>query len=388
MKKRKCLSIFLIGSLVMTFSLAVSSICFSAEELIKDPFTELSMFDPEEYLRFRGERHAEVELNPAMEPERINTPMTPNWKPKSPPWTIGWSDITVHNPWRMTVTWEGKHEASKYPNLIKNFWQTEAGGDISKQIADIETLIAKGVDALIISPGSPSALVPVIEKAYDMGIPVVVFHGRVDTEKFTSSVQPDEYAMGWLFGIWLGEQLKGKGKVIGMKALPGYKPAIDRWQGAVDGISQFPGIKLLGAEFGHWSPIKARTAATDLLAAHPEFDGILCIDAWGPAAFIEFMLAAGKPLVPTTGFEENSGFKVWIQHDVRGIGAIEPTWLAAEAVKIVIKILQGEPVLKRYLTRVPIVTKEDAERLYRPDMPDSFYPGSHLPEEVLQKLYK
>jgi len=388
MKRKKSLSILLVSSLAVIFFLGGSSVCVRAQELIKDPFTELSMFDSGEYLRHRGQKQVEVDLNPACEVERINTPMTPNWKPKSPPWAIGWSDITVHNPWRMTVTWEGKHEVSKYPDLIKDFWQTEAGGDIGKQIADIETLIAKRVDALIISPGSPSALVPVIEKAYDMGIPVIVFHGRVDTQKFASSIQPDEYGMGWLFGTWLGKQLNGKGEIIGFKALPGYKPAIDRWQGAIDGIGQYPGIKLLGAEFAHWSPVEARKAATNLLAAHPQFDGILSIDPWAVGAVVEYMVAAGRPLVPTTGFEENSSFKVWKEHGITGIGANEPTWLGAEAVKVAIKILQGEPVFKRYLTRCPIVTREDMERLYRPDMPDSYYPGSHLPEEVLREIYK
>jgi ribose transport system substrate-binding protein len=387
MKRKKRLSILVITGLVLTLSIG-STVGVIAQEMIKDPYTELPMLDPNAYLKFRGKKTAEITLSPAMEPEMVNTPMTPNWKPKDPPWTIGWSDITVHNPWRMTVTWEGKYVAQKYPNLIKSLFQVEAGGDIGKQVSDVENLIAKGVDALIISPGSPSALVPVIEKAYDRGVPVIVFHGRVSTERFTSSIQPDEYGFGWLFGDWLGKQLNGKGKIIGFKALPGYKPAIDRWQGAVDGIAQYPGIKMLGAEFAHWSPVKGRQAAMNLLAAHPEFDGILSIDPWATAAVIELMVAAGRPLVPTTGFEENSSFKVWKKYNVPGIGANEGTWLASQAVLVAIKVLQGEPIFKRYLTRVPIVTREDMDRLYRPDMPDSFYPGSHLPDEILREIYQ
>lgn len=387
MQRKTWLSILLIVGLSLTLCLG-TTLGVSAQELVKDPYTELPMLDPGEYLKMSGKKHAEIALSPAMEPERINTPMTPNWEPKDPPWTIGWSDITVHNPWRMTVTWEGKYIAQKYPNLIKSLFQVEAGGDIGKQVSDVENLIAKGVDALIISPGSPGALVPVIEKAYEKGIPVIVFHGRVNTEKFTCSIQPDEYGFGWLFGDWLGKQLNGKGKIIGFKALPGYKPAIDRWRGAADGIAQYPDIKLLGAEFAHWSPVKGRQAATNLLAAHPQFDGILSIDPWATAAVIELMVAAGRPLVPTTGFEENSSFKVWKKYNMPGIGANEGTWLASQAVLVAIKVLQGEPVYKRYLTRVPIVTREDMERLYRADMPDSYYPGSHLPDEILRKIYQ
>ncbi|MBW2618259.1 MAG: substrate-binding domain-containing protein [Deltaproteobacteria bacterium] len=384
MELRKSMVILLFVGLAVVLSLGSAS----AEQPTVDPFTNLSMFSSDNYIKVRAAKGTEVDLNPAMQSERINTPMTPSWKPKPPPWRIGWSDITVHNPWRMVVTWEGKLEAEKYPKLIKELIQVEAGGDINKQISDCENLLAKGVDVLIISPGSPSALVPVIEKAYEKGVPVIVFHGRVNTEKFTCSIQPDEYGFGWLFGDWLGKQLNGKGKVIGFKALPGYKPAIDRWQGAVDGLAQYPGVKMLGAEFAHWSPVKGRQAATNLLAAHPSFDGILSIDPWALAACIELMAAAGRPMVAATGFEENSSFRMWIEYDITGIGANEPTWLAAEAIKIAIKVMQGQPIYKRYLTQVPVVHREDLDKVYRPDMPDSYYPGSHLPDKVLREIFK
>ena len=388
MKGNKYLCFLLVFILALPMSLSIFALTSHAEEQIKDPFAGLQVLDPQDYLKLRGERKGDVQLEPVMGAEQINTPMTPNWKPKPPPWTFGYSEITVHNPWRMTVKEEALYEAAKYPDLIKKIFQVEAGGNVAKQIADCENLIAKGVDVLIISPGSPSALVPVIEKAYEKGIPVIVFHGRVNTEKFTCSIQPDEYGFGWVFGNWLGKQLKGKGKVIGIKGLPGYKPAIDRWQGAMDGIGQYPGIKIVGEEFGHWSPVKGREAATNLLAAHPKFDGILSIDPWAVGAILDLMATSGRAMVPTTGFEENSSFNAWKKYDVTGIGCYEPTWLSGEAVKVAIKVMQGEPFYKRYLTKVPIIMKKDVDKMYRADMPASYYPGSHLPDEILRKIYK
>ncbi len=388
MKGKKCFYLLLVSILAVVLLLPICGLTALAAEQLKDPFAGLPVLDPQDYLKFRGERKVDVPLASVMEAEQINTPMTPNWKPKPPPWTFGYSEITVHNPWRMTVKEEALYEAKKHQDLIKKIFQVEAGGDIAKQIADCENLIAKGVDVLIISPGSPSALVPVIEKAYEKGIPVIVFHGRVNTEKFTCSIQPDEYGFGWVFGDWLGKQLNGKGKVIGIKGLPGYKPAIDRWQGAVDGIGQYPGIKIIGEEFGHWSPVKGRQASTNLLAAHPKFDGILSIDPWAVGAILELMAASGRAMVPATGFEENSSFKAWKKYNVTGIGCYEPTWLSAEAVKVAIKLMQGEPFYKRYLTRVPIIMKKDVDKMYRADMPDSYYPGSHLPDEILRTIYK
>jgi ribose transport system substrate-binding protein len=388
MKRKGWLVVLLVSILVVPVFVQIGAISVAAQEKIVDPYTSLPMFDPNEYLRVLGEKYANVALSPAMLAEKINTPDTGKWKSSPPPWRFGYSDITVHNPWRMTVWNEAKYEAEKYPKLIKEMYQVEAGGDISKQIADIEDLIAKGVNALLISPGSPGALVPVIEKAYDKGIPVILLNGRINSEKFTSECEHDEFGMGWLFATWLGKQLNGKGSIIGIKGLAGYKDATDRWNGALAGIAQYPGIKLLGSEFGQWSPVEGRRAATNLLAAYPHFDGILSIDPWGTAAILELMAAAGRPMVPTTGFEENSSFRAWKKYDVTGIGANEPTWLSAEAVKIAIKVLQGEPIYKRYVALVPIVDKAASEKLYRGDMPDSYYPGSHLPEEVLKKIFK
>lgn len=384
MKSKKWSTVLLISSLVMIFSLGGSSISLGQEEVIKD----LKMLDPENYLQLRGEKYAEVGMDPGLEPERINLPMTPHWESKSPPWSIGYSDFSLLNTWRIMVAETAKHEASKYPDLIKNYWMVEAGGDISKQVADIETLIAKKVDALIIAPGSPSALVPVIEKAYDMGIPVIVFHGRVDTEKFACSIQPDEYGMGFLYGDWLGKQLNGKGKIIGFKAVPGYRAAIDRWEGALAGISQYPDIKLLGAEFSWWNIPRATKAATDLLAAYPDFDGVLSVDEFATRAVVEALVAKGKPLVPMTCFEVNGCFAVWKKHNVTSIASNDPIWLGAEAVKVAVKILQGEPVYKRYLARCPLITEKERDKLYRPDMPDGYYCLSRLPEEALKRIFK
>ena len=365
---------------------AAAEVAETAEEKeVKELFTEV--VDPNLYLEGLGERWVDVEFSPFMNAEPINTPMTPHWEVKEPPWTFGYSDLTISNPWRTTVMKEAQYEAEKHPE-IGEFFVTEAGGDINDQISDIENLIAKNIDALIIVPGSPSALVPVIEKAYDSGIVIIVVHGRVDTEKFTCSIQPDEYGFGWIFGDWLGKKLNGQGEVVGIKAMAGYKPAIDRWAGALDGISQYPDIKIIGEEFGQWDPVEGKKAATSLLAAHKDFDGILSIDPWATAAILELMAYEGREMVPTTGFEENSSFKAWIDNDVEGIGCYEPTWLSAEAVIAAIKVLQGQPVYKRYLTNAPIITEEVRDKIYRPDMSSSYYPGSRLPEEMLQEIFK
>ena len=62
---------------------------------------------------------------------------------------------------------------------------TDAGGDTAKQIADVDDLLTRGVDALVIPPAVADALGPAIERAYDAGIPVMVFQSSPGTDKYT-----------------------------------------------------------------------------------------------------------------------------------------------------------------------------------------------------------
>jgi ribose transport system substrate-binding protein len=121
---------------------------------------------------------AALAVPPAQEPEMVDT----TEYQKEGPYKIGFSNISVVNSWRVQMVEELKHEAALHPEVAE-LYITDAGGDINKQIADIEDLLAKGIDALLVTPASPTALVPVIEEAYESGIPVIVFNSALDGDQ-------------------------------------------------------------------------------------------------------------------------------------------------------------------------------------------------------------
>ena len=141
---------------------------------------------------------------------------------KEPPYTIALS--TNH----MAVTWmdiykaEMVDELEGYGDAIKEFIHVDAGGDIPAQIANIEDLISRKVDAIIIDPASPTALVPAVEKAYDAGIVTIVNKSGINTDKYTAFQNNDEVQFGQLGAQWLVDQLGGKGIVLGLRGIPGY----------------------------------------------------------------------------------------------------------------------------------------------------------------------
>lgn len=106
---------------------------------------------------------------------------------------------------------------------------------------------------------------------------------------------------------------------------------------------------------------------------------------------IEAFIAAGRDLVPMTSEGNNGALKAWYENRDNGLSCIapsNPTYTSAEALRTVIKALDGEDVPKNVVMDIETVTEDNLEDYYRPDMPDSFWVLTELDDEALQKLYK
>ena len=111
---------------------------------------------------------------------------------KTSGYVIGLSDFSLGNSWRVQMVAEAKYAASQKKDLVKTLIVTEADNSVEKQIADIEDLISKKVDAILITAANPKALVPVVDKAMKAGIVVVDFDNLVDTNNITAHVDVDQ----------------------------------------------------------------------------------------------------------------------------------------------------------------------------------------------------
>ena len=75
--------------------------------------------------------------------------------------------------------------------------------DNRQQIADIESFIRQGVDLIVVAPNEADAITPVVEKAYDKGIPVVLVDRKIDSERYTAYIGADNYEMGRQIGTYI-----------------------------------------------------------------------------------------------------------------------------------------------------------------------------------------
>jgi ribose transport system substrate-binding protein len=121
--------------------------------------------------------------------------------PKTSGIVIGFSNAGMGDSWRQFLVANFNAEVAKHPE-ISQAYITNADEKPEKQLADIDDLLVKKVDALIVYPTVADAIIPAIEKVYAKGIPVIVFGGNIATDKLTCSVEQDLQAFGRAQAKW------------------------------------------------------------------------------------------------------------------------------------------------------------------------------------------
>ena len=146
--------------------------------------------------------------------------------------------------------------------------------DSSRQIAIVENLITRQVSGIVLAPVDEEALVTVVERASDSGIPVSIFDSAIKTDKIISFVVTDNYLGGVMAADRMGEILDGKGQVGVIGFMPGSASTMKREAGFVETIAEkFPEIEVVGVKFNMADRAKALAEAENLLTAFPNLAG-------------------------------------------------------------------------------------------------------------------
>ncbi len=140
---------------------------------------------------------------------------------------------------------------------------TAAYDNDERQVQQIDSLVATGIDLLIVAPNQMATITPAIDRAYDRGIPVIVFERKTDTKKYTAFISADNYEMGRQMGQYIAGQLHGSGRVLEVKGLKGSSPALERHKGFSDAIAAYPGITLVASLQGDWTEESGYKAVRD-----------------------------------------------------------------------------------------------------------------------------
>jgi len=146
--------------------------------------------------------------------------------------------------------------------------------DRSRQISIVDAMINRGVDGIALAPVDRLALVNVVHRAIDRGIPVVVFDSSLDSQRTVSYVATDNSEGGRLAARRLGSVLKGGGKIAIIDDMPGSASTTARVEGFKEELQKFPSLEILPVQFVMADRAKARAVTENLLSAHADLAGI------------------------------------------------------------------------------------------------------------------
>lgn len=170
--------------------------------------------------------------------------------------------------WRDKLNNELVMSTYQHDNVTLKFASANDNDRLQKQ--QIEQFIKEGVNLLIVSPNQIHTISSVIDKAYDAGIPVILFDRKTDSRKYTAFIGADNYEAGHEIGYFIGQQLEGKGNIAEICGLQASSPAIERNRGFMDALKNYPDIKVVARGYGDWIKESGVTAMDSILVQAKE----------------------------------------------------------------------------------------------------------------------
>ena len=208
---------------------------------------------------------------------------------------VGFAQTESNNPWRIAQTKSMQDEAAKLGHQLV---YTDAAGSAAKQVADVNSMIAQGVDLIFLAPREEKPLIPAVMAAKKAGIPVILLDRSVDPslakagEDYVTFIGSDFIEEGRRMAEWLMKNKPGGAKIIELEGTTGSSPANDRKKGFDEALTG--DYKVVASQSGDFARDKGRQVAEALLQAHPDADVIYAHNdemAMGAIAALE---AAGK----------------------------------------------------------------------------------------------
>jgi ribose transport system substrate-binding protein len=222
--------------------------------------------------------------------------------------TIGFSQTGFNHPWRVAMLQSLQAEAARHPNI--QLIVTDGHVDIAKQSDDVRDLLARGVDAIIMSPVESAGLVPAARGVMQNKLPLVVLDRDVPTEK-TLFIGQSNVTMAEQVAKRAAEELHGQGNVVVITGLKGSSPAVDRNKGMENVFKNYPDIKILARGDGQWLREPAVKLMDDWLTAFPKIDAVFAHaeeSSWGAELAIARANRCKEGIKQYT-FDSNAGFQ-------------------------------------------------------------------------------
>jgi ribose transport system substrate-binding protein len=288
--------------------------------------------------------------------------------------TIGVSNGFISSEWRTQMLKNMEEVAAAYADQGINIELVveSANVDVQGQIQQIQNLVNRGVDAIIINPNDQAALNLALEDAVAQGIVVVAVDQEISAEGvYNVAINQKEWAME--SAKWLAETLGGEGKIILIEGFVGHPANEARMSGVEEVLAEYPNIEVVGRESGSWDQATAQQVVSDLFASIPDIDAVWTQDGMAQGVWTAIRTANPEKFPIGTG-EGHAGYlKLWqeisAEHpDFQSFAVCNPPGQGADGLRVAVELLQGKQVDESKLAGpfgntlyMPIPCRVDAE---------------------------
>jgi ribose transport system substrate-binding protein len=294
---------------------------------------------------------------------------------KDPPYTLCFSNASVANDWRVAMVGHVDYaiEEARGKGLIKDYFYADANNDPNKQISDIEDLLTKGCDVMLISAAAQDVVDPGAKQAMEAGVPVITVDRDVmNPDNRVSYTDGDSCLMGKGQAEWLAAELGGKGDIVLLSGIAGASPAEERLRCARE---VFASIR-----HRNWrtpTPTDPTGGQKQMEAWITQFGdqitGIWSDSALQSVGVVNALLAAGMKVPPITGEDWALFLHQAVDNDFAFAGVTFPNRLGYFAVTDALDLLAGVPIPFHHQIAPITITKENLDTYYNTTMSDALW---------------
>ncbi|AOZ93783.1 sugar ABC transporter substrate-binding protein [Paenibacillus crassostreae] len=149
---------------------------------------------------------------------------------------------------------------------------------LEQQIRMMDTLIRQQVDGIALDPIDSIALIPMINKAVESGIPVICFESDSPESKRLAFIGSDNYHSGEKMGMMIGSLLKNKGMILVETGMPEMNSLSERLEGLLHYINKYTDIQVLDVRYNEGNSARATSDLEFMIDEHPHFDAFVGLD--------------------------------------------------------------------------------------------------------------
>ena len=290
-------------------------------------------------------------------PSPTTTSPSPSPTPTAKKITLGLVLSTLNNPFFVTLRDGAQSEADK---LGVTLIVMDSQNDSAKEASNIEDLISRKVDAILVNPTDSDAVVPSIKKANDAHIPVFTIDRGANGGTVVSHIASDNVAGGKMAGEYLAKALNGKGKVVELEGIAGTSAARDRGQGFEEALKNYPDIQIVAKQTADFDRAKGLSVFENILTAQPQIDGVFAQNDEMVLGAIQAAEAAGRTGIIFVGFDAiDDALKAIKDGKLAATVQQQPAVMGQLGIQTAVDFLNGKTVEKFIPVPLKLITKEN-----------------------------